>query len=243
MNYARIAYFMKISEYFHQVNAQVQTIFQSSSTQIKELGAYHDATATIHELSELIGHQNEPQLLKIVCAQLEASNLCMLYGMYRSAFSALRLSLEFGVAACYFSVNKLEEKEWLDGRSDLIWGVITSTENGAISKRMAKAYFPELEEFIPEFQTKTSKVYRQLSEYVHGNVDTWTTTGLIIEKSQALEEEYDRAFSDTICAILFSLSLRYLRELGRDTWPESPIFIDTFREITPIREFLENTTK
>jgi len=68
--------------------------------------------------------------------------LALAQGHYRNAFVSLRLFLELALAAVHYSAHRLELQEWLDGHRDLNWSALTDSENGVLSSRFARAFFP-----------------------------------------------------------------------------------------------------
>jgi len=59
-----------------------------------------------------------------------------------------------GLAAIYFSANKMELHEWLDGRMDIKWSKLVDEENGVLSKRFAKAFFNDMGDEVENFREK-----------------------------------------------------------------------------------------
>jgi hypothetical protein len=49
-------------------------------------------------------------------------------------------------------------------------------DGGVISARFASAFFPELKEVVPLYREIARSAYRELSEFVHGNHQTWELT-------------------------------------------------------------------
>ena len=177
---------MKIEEYLSHLNEKSQSIFQKSLKFRNELGKAHHYSSCLHEFAENFTDSSEKEILKTVSSQLESATLSACQGMYRQAFSSLRLALEMGLAAAHFSVHKLELHEWLGGRADIKWSALIDENNGVLSKRFADAFFSEFNDDVGIYRNKSSEIYRELSEFVHGNNETWDSTGieLIYNKSR-----------------------------------------------------------
>ena len=153
---------MKIEEYLSHLNAESQSIFQKSLKFRNELGKAHHYSSCLYEFAENITDSSEKEILKTVSSQLESSTLNACQGMYRQAFSSLRLALEMGLAAAHFSVHKLELHEWLGGRADIKWSALIDENNGVLSKRFADAFFPEFNNDIGIYRKKSSEIYRNV---------------------------------------------------------------------------------
>lgn len=227
---------MDIQEYFSKLNSESQSVFEQSILQKDKLGNLHNLSSCIFEFSGCILDQQEKRILETVSAQLESSTYNLTLGLYRQAFSSLRLALEMGLAAIYFSASKLELHEWLDGRMDIKWSKLVDAENGVLSKRFARAFFNEISEEVETYRGKTISVYRKLSEYVHGNNETWVNGGIKIS--------YNEVFFDCFCGyyktvsevILFTATCRYAKQFNESDRESLQFLLDEFSHISKIRE-------
>ena len=77
---------------------------------------------------------------------LELGLFALVSGLYRQAYGSLRLAVELTAGVCWFSTHRLDLAEWQSGERDLIWKEITNDEEGVLSPRFRKAFFPELTE-------------------------------------------------------------------------------------------------
>jgi hypothetical protein len=76
-----------------------------------------------------------------------------------------------------------------------------------------KAFHPELLEIQSEFFTKSTKVYRKLSEYVHGNNETWAASGIALKENVTLQAFYENSVEDVVASIKFAYACRHLKQL------------------------------
>jgi hypothetical protein len=90
-------------------------------------------------------------------------------GLYRQAFTALRLFLELTLAAVFYSANELRLIEWMDNRTDINWKRITQKNGGVFTERFARAFMPDLVTEAAHFGSIGAKLYRECSEFVHAN--------------------------------------------------------------------------
>ena len=204
---------MNITTYYNQLNSRSQAIFQEALADPQLMSKAHSIASDISFLAEAVPDIDEKTMLKTVCAQIESSCLALSLGLYRPAIGGLRLSLELGFGCIYFSANKLAHREWLLN-GDLKWSVINSDNDGAFSQRFVKAFFPELSEKSPEFLTRAGLLYRSLSEYVHGNSDTWVASGLTLTRNDSLRSFYEEKLDETATLIKFAFCCRYLKTLS-----------------------------
>jgi hypothetical protein len=227
---------MDIQEYFSKLNSDSQAVFVRTLLEKEKLGTLHHLSSCIFEFSDCVLDPQEKQMLVTVSAQLESATLNLALGLYRQAFASLRLALEMGLATMYFSVNKMELHEWLDGRSDIKWSKLVDEENGVLSSRFSNAFFSECSSYTNGYREKAIYTYRKLSEYVHGNNETWAKSGLKLSYNSDLIEFYFESYKTISEVILFAAVCRY-RLLLDDATRESLQFIpEEFNHISEFRE-------
>ena len=161
-------------------------------------------------------------------------------GAYRPALTALRLFLELSLASIFFSANRLELAEWVAGNKDIFWSQLVDYDNGVLSTRYTKAFFPELSIEIGSFNAKARETYRGLSEYVHGNKATLATTEESLRYSADLMTMWFDHFHSATETVLIALSVRFLKELDDDSISTiAAATRDRIGYIAPIREYIE----
>ncbi|RZK43379.1 MAG: hypothetical protein EOO90_03725 [Pedobacter sp.] len=226
---------MNITDYFKKLNDKSQEIFEQSLDDSDSLGKTHHLLNCIVEFSDQLSDMHEKELLRSVAGQLESSCLNMTLGLYRQAFSSLRLAFEMGLGVVYFSSNKLEHFEWMKGNADIKWSKLINEDNGVLSKRFSNAFFPELTSIIDEYNEKTSALYRRLSEFVHGNSETWSKSGLQLTLNKPLKKQFYTNFYEVSEIILFVLSCRYLKIMDTATLESMEFIQSELSHIPPIR--------
>lgn len=229
---------MKISTYFEALNKKANLIFSETIEREEDLASVHDLAAKLFHISKLISDKNERELIATICSQLEASCLNLAFGLYRQALSSLRLSFELGLGEIYFSANKLEYREWQHGVGDIKWSKLIDEDNGVLSKRFVKAFHPNLQDTVPSFRSRAIFLYRTLSEYVHGNSDTWKECGMVLERNLKLEDKYFQCFKEVSEILFFSIFCRYASDFNGSQIDEISDAFENLNHIAAVREFL-----
>jgi hypothetical protein len=230
---------MNITDYLKKLNENGQEIFEESIKDSENLGKIHHHSSFIGEFSEFVFDENEKKMILTVAIQLESATLNLIYGMYREAFSSLRLAFELGLGTIHFSVHKLEQNEWMNGENDIKWSKLIDNENGVLSKRFSNAFFPEVTEFIEEYSAKSKSAYRRMSEFVHGNYDTWNKSGLKLIFNSNLKKDYFELNNIVSEIIIFMLCCRYLKSLTQSNKETiSEFLLEELKHISPIREYI-----
>lgn len=230
---------MNIKEYLNQLNEKSQEIYNETITDFDDLGKTHHLASFIAEFSENIFDENEKKMILTVAIQMESATLNMIYGMYRQAYSTLRLAFELGLGAIHFSVHKLEHNEWIKGQNDIKWSKLIDEDNGVISERFSNAFFPELKDLMKDYNKKSKDVYRKLSEFVHGNNGTWTKSGLTIQYNEELKKDYYNSYKIVSEILIFVMCCRYLKTFNQKQKEAISVFmLEEMQHISSIREFL-----
>jgi len=233
--------FMDIQEYFAKLNDESQKVFTQTTSAKEKLGTLHHLSSCVYEFSGCVLDPQEKGIMETVGAQLESATFNLALGLYRQAFSSLRLAFEMGLAAIYFSANKMELHEWLDGRMDIKWSRLVDEDNGVLSKRFAKAFFSDMTGYVEDYRNKAISVYRKLSEYVHGNNETWVNSGIKLSYKEDLFEKYFAYYKSVSEVILFVAICRYAILFDEATRESLQFVPEEFSHISEIRELFSRS--
>ncbi|QDT85081.1 hypothetical protein [Gimesia chilikensis] len=227
---------MNIEEYLRRLRSESQQIFEKTICYQTELGKAHHFSACVNEFSEHVFDNVEKNILTTVSTQLESATFNVTMGLYRQAFSSLRLAFEMGIGVVYFSVHRLELNEWLCGQADLKWANLLDESNGILSKRFTNAFYKELSDEVSHYRHLAKSVYRELSEFVHGNNETWELSGLTLKYNEQLLMKYFKVYNDVSKVVLFVLCCRYLRSFSTEVLDSLEFIPEEFHHISIIRE-------
>jgi len=132
----------------------------------------HSFITDLEKWYEMLRCRPESTLIRDSLREYQFALLAVLQAQYRQAFMALRLSFELLLATVYFSANEFQFRLWLRGEHDLNWQAIIERENGILSTRFVTAFFEGIAEEAPRYRAIAEAVYRECSQYVHGNAPT-----------------------------------------------------------------------
>ncbi|MDB9511429.1 hypothetical protein PN499_09575 [Kamptonema animale CS-326] len=226
-----------------------EDIFESSSITMKESLKRDNELAKIHSFVEdlltwydVLKTRGEAVILKYAASELQLSALSLVSGLYRQSFTSLRLALELSLSAIFFSSNELEFREWEGGTRDIYWNQLVSTDDndaGIFSKRWASGFFPELTDYVKNYNTLARDTYRSLSEFVHGNAYTWELKEAKVVFEENLFNQWIDNFSNYSKIISFALCLRFMKHLDSSSINFLEAHLHEFvGHITEVRKFL-----
>lgn len=243
---------MNVKEYYSHLFASANQIKEDSFSLDDD--TFHKFTAASSFLSDitsfyqLIHDREEAIIFKNAIRVYQESILCLLSGLYQPAFMGLRYFLERMMAVVHFSTNQLELRTWLRGDRDTYWNSIIGADgdnsgqsSGIFSAKFVKAYFEELIEVSPQMMTLTKRVYRDCSEFVHGNKYAIDDLPTSLSFSLDLFTKWcEHAITVKHC-VLYVLCVRYLKSFDKDSISTiSSIIKEEFGTINDIKCLIDS---
>lgn len=232
---------MKIEEQYNKIGESVSGILGSSlaNPDLELLASNHSFVIDFDIWLDILKDRPEHSIFKNAIKEYQISILNNCLGLYQQAFMGLRFFLERSLVAIQFSANEIELNLWKIGERDTYWTELMNEEKGIFSTRFCKAFFPEIKEEITHFKAITKKVYRECSEYVHGNNSVIDKIPDSLEYSKDLFEEWNTKADTIKRIILFTLCLRYLKFLKDDDRKKIYNSLsEEFNSIIPINQII-----
>lgn len=209
---------MTVTDHYKELGKQVSDIL-SKSLENEDLELLSSNHSFLHDFAlwlDVLTDRPEKNILQNAIKEYQMALLSNNLGLYQQAFMGLRFFLERILVALLFSANEIELNLWKIGERDTYWSELMDGDKGIFSHKFCRAFFPELKTEIKHFNAITIKVYRECSEYVHGNQSIIKKIPDKLEYSEELFYEWNSK-ADTIKRIvLFTFCLRYLKHLKED---------------------------
>jgi hypothetical protein len=185
-------------------------IYFADPTLAKQHQEAHQRLLEIEGVYSAVSGRREYRLFEMAF-QLLADGLCQVAcANYRLAFYCLRAFLELSVAGVRFSAFEYELREWEGERRDVSWAVLSGDETGCFSVNFANAFLPDIKDETKHYQVLARRVYRECSEYVHGNPSSHSSTASL---DKGRTSEWFELFSAACTSVLFCFFVRYLKDL------------------------------
>ncbi|WLR51082.1 hypothetical protein LC040_18205 [Bacillus tianshenii] len=157
----------------------------------------------------ILSERYEKQLYLSAINEYQRSLYLVLQGSYRQAFIALRFFIEHTCAAIYFSVREIDYRFWTKGQLDISWSKVTDRDLGVFSKKYISLYFEGLSEYYEQFDSLAKKLYRECSEYTHGNYITYQHLDHELKYNQELFDKFIETAQNVNRLITFILTARF----------------------------------
>lgn len=185
---------------------------------------------------KILNKRPEYNILKTAIKEYQISILSANLGLYSQSFVGLRFFLERSLVAILFSANEIEFKLWEKGERDTYWSELMDENTGVFSHKFSRAFFPDLKDELKHFKIITEKVYRECSEYVHGNNSALVTIPEILKFDDILIKEWHKKSKIIQRIILFAFNLRFANSIpAEDLKKLEDLNIENFGHIRPIQ--------
>lgn len=249
---------MTIKKYYEDYKQRINTIIDTSLNEEELSNIVALSFQFVDDYSawlESIGNRLEAVMYNNAIKVYQDSLGSILLGQYQSAFMGLRYCFERTLCGVYLSANELELRTWLNGHRDTYWTELVGKEgketddeekaddnfvnNGLFSTKYVNAFFPELRDEIRHFRRMAVSVYRECSEFVHGNPNALVQIpehlhykkelmGLWCEKALVMKR-----------VMFFVFALRYLPNMSEESKGKiADIIKDEFATIKPLNDML-----
>lgn len=235
---------MRVSEHYIELGKKANEIIEKSlaNEDLDILSSNHCFLDDFALWLTVLEERPEYDILKNAIKEYQMSILSNTLGLYQQAFMGLRFFFERTLVALLFSANEIELNLWKLGERDTYWNELIDDNKGVFSPKFCRAFFPELKDEISHFLAITKKVYRECSEYVHGNNNVINKIPDTLTYSEDLFNEWNSKADIIKRIVLFTFCLRYLKSFSitkadKVRHIESSI-CDEFKSITPITELL-----
>ncbi|MGM0701298.1 MAG: hypothetical protein ACQEUG_02735 [Pseudomonadota bacterium] len=205
-------------EHFLHLNQKLGTVIEQSfssdySARLLELFQFSD---DLNVWVNLLEKQTDRTILVSAIQEFELGFQAVVSGQYRYSFIAQRYFLEQICRFIYLSTNELHLRHWKLGLRDISWGSLTEKENGIFSKVFIRAFFPEVESEGEHISTIATKLYRESSEFIHGNFNKISEIPNSIEFNPDLLDRWIGFMETSKLIALFLLFMRFSKDIERE---------------------------
>ncbi|AVI63689.1 hypothetical protein [Halomonas sp. GFAJ-1] len=204
-------------EHFANLNRKIGRVIDES------FASEHGATLTelfqfsedLNVWLELLSDRTDRTILISAVQEFELGFQAVVGGQYRYAFIAQRYFLEQICRFIYLSTNELHLRHWKLGLRDISWGALSDKENGVLSKLFIRAFYPEVEVEGEHLITIASKLYRESSEFIHGNFSKLEELPSNIEFNSFLVARWIDFMGTCKLVALFLLFMRFSKDIDK----------------------------
>jgi hypothetical protein len=165
-------YMKEYKDLYIEINHKQAVVIDTSlhGTNKEIFAKSHLFLSDLEKWMKYLSSNSEALLYKTAIEEYANCLFLITCGLYRQSYITLRFFLEHVLFGLYLSVNELNFRRWSMNKYDMHWAEITDIEKGVFCKDYFEAYSPEFTEYSLELLNICKQLYRELSEYTHGNL-------------------------------------------------------------------------
>lgn len=227
-------------EYYRGLHSTCGEIIAASfkADVMDNIGRSHSFVTDLEIWTDVLSRRPEVAVLRAATTEYQYSLLSLVQGQYRYSYMALRLFLELSLASVCYSAHEFNFRRWDRGEEDIHWSSLIDTENGVLSKPFIRAFCEGLSEESSQYRTLGEKVYRECSEFVHGNSHTHDKLPMSISFNDEVFNDWHKRADSVRLVVSFALCARYINFLETDQLQKlEAVITDSVGHIAVIRAF------
>jgi hypothetical protein len=193
----------------------------------------------LNKCADFLNNRYEKQLYEFALREIQLSLLSALNASYRQAFVSLRLALEHWFSGIAFSTNEICFRSWVLNEKDVSWSEINDPETGVLSERFVHIFWPASKNRAPKYRNIANSVYRECSEYVHGNLKTHLILPKQLQYDRALFISWKEKLDTMSLLFVYTLVVRFSAELqGKAEEPCAAVVLGSLGHLSEARELI-----
>jgi len=197
----------------------------------------HNYLLDYDKLLTAINDRPEAAVLNMAVKEYQFALYALCSGQYRYAFGGLRLFFELMLSVVRFSAHEIDYRLWSKDKKDINWTALKNTDDGIFSVNFIRAFNPDLADSGKQYSAIAESVYRECSEFVHGNALTHQSLPSDISFHEETFCAWHRKSSTMRLAIIFAFSSRYLNHINPQKMPIiEPVILDALGHLKPIQD-------
>ncbi|WP_323953508.1 hypothetical protein [Aeromonas caviae] len=198
--------------------------------------ASHNHLEDFGRLKQAINNRPEVDTFDAGIKEYQFSLYALASGQYRHAFVGLRLSLELMLATIQFSAHEIDYRQWVKDSKDINWSALKDLQNGIFSVNFINAFNPDFSEYSRQYQAIAEAVYRECSEFVHGNASTHNKLPSSITFDKDIFDSWCEKAKTIRLIIIFVFSSRYLNHISPTTYHIiEPVLLDAIGHLSAVQ--------
>lgn len=199
-------------EILSTLHEKYRNVFDLTLTEASDQTHRATAVQNIADLgacSSILSSRPEKEVFDLAIREYQYALIAACHGSYRQSFAALRLSFELWLAAIAFSASEKDLRSWRARKQDIVWNKLISEDSGVLSKPFVGLFCSSLEGNATRFKVMGESLYRECSEYVHGNHHTHLLLPDELTYNQATFRDWCAKAETMKLICLFCFAYRY----------------------------------
>ena len=191
-----------------------------------------------------ITNRPEAAVLEAAVKEYQFALHALATGLYRHAFIGLRLFFELMLVTVQFSAHEIDYRMWAKDGKDINWNALKDPQSGIFSANFINAFNPDFSEYSKQYSAIAEAVYRECSEFVHGNAGTHLSLPCQISFNRKAFDQWHQKAETMRMLIAFVFSARYLNYIDADAMNSiEPTIIDVIGHLPAVQAVFSKPLK
>lgn len=238
---------MDVVEHYRALVKNSETVFDtliSDKGACEAFVASHNFILDFDALRTAISERPEVVVLDSAAKEYQFALFALATGQYRHAFGGLRLSFELMLATIQFSAHEIDYRLWASDSKDINWNSLKDPQSGVFSTNFIRAFNPAFSEHGKQYSAIAEAVYRECSEFVHGNASTHAMLPSEINFQNEAFASWHQKATIMRLAFIFGYAARYVNYIDRKSIELiEPILLDVLGNLQPIQALFSQPAK
>jgi len=230
---------MDIAEHYRRLMQHSETVMESMLSDAEAMEALtvsHNYLLDFDRLKMAIAGRPEAKTLDAGVKEFQFALFALAAGQYRHAFVGLRLFFELMLVTVQFSAHEIDYRMWAKDSKDINWNALKDPQSGVFSTNFINAFNPAFSDSSKQYSAIAEAVYRECSEFVHGNAGTHITLPSDITFNKDVFLSWHQKATTIRLLIIFTFSARYLNYISADGKNAmEPIVLDAIGHLAAVQ--------
>ena len=237
---------MDVIEHYRTLIKNTDTVLEMmvrTNRASETLTASHNYLLDYDALKFSIAERPEASVVDAAVKEYQLAIFALVSGQYRHAFGGLRLFFELMLTAVQFSAHEIDYRMWANDSKDINWSALKDIQTGVFSKNFIQAFNPDFSDSAKQYLAIAEVVYRECSEFVHGNAGTHAILPSDITFQENVFFSWHEKAATMRLAIIFAFSARYLNYITKDAMDRmEPIIMDVLGNLPAVQAIFSQTS-
>ena len=204
----------------------------------------HNYLLDYDKLKVAIDDRPEVSVLNLAVKEYQFALYALCSGQYRYAFGGIRLFFELMLSVVQFSAHEIDYHLWYKDKKDINWAALKNQETGIFSVNFIRAFNPDLADRGKQYSAIAESVYRECSEFVHGNALTHHNLPNDISFHEEAFSAWHTKASVMRIAIIFAFTSRFLNHIPHQKMLIiEPVIMEVLGHLQPIQDAFSKSHK
>lgn len=238
---------MDIAKHYCDLQQHSEAVLREMLEDTEALAALttsHNCLLDYCQLKSAIASRPEVEVLNAAVKEYQFALFSLTTGQYRHAFGGLRLFFELMLVTFQFSAHEIDYRMWVKGAKDLNWNAIKDAQMGVFSTNFINAFNPEFSGYSRQYSAIAETVYRECSEFVHGNANTHISLPVNISFNKEVFLSWHQKAESMSMVIAFVFAVRYLRYIAIEELQRiEPVILELIGHIPAVQAIFSEPSR